>query len=277
MLPQSQMQVTADLDQRIADHQAAIASALSNGLLYQPNSPLVLLADGDSWFDYPLGAFPPLIATTDIIAQLPALCAQKPYILNLSHYGDATTTELGLTRVQKIISAITNPTNGPFDAILFSGGGNDIVGDPFCIWLNDASHVGGDPAQALDMSRFNAVLGLIEASYLDLIGVRNDNLPNAPIFVHAYDFAIPSGIGALRHRPVAQAFVGLLRLDQPGTSNTNCPRRPFPVCADDLQAGICSSQQHDLCADSGNTRRCCRLGQRVASQATRFCPIRHQI
>jgi hypothetical protein len=195
-LPQAQAQIAADLAQRVADHQQAIASALANGVLYQPNSPLVLLSDGDSWFDYPLNGFPPLIATTDIIAQLPALCNPKPFILNLSHYGDATTTELGLTRVQKVINALTNPCNGPFDAILFSGGGNDIVGDPFCIWLNDASSVGDDPAQALNMPRFNAVLDLAKASYEDLIGVRNDNRRNAPIFVHAYDFAIPSGIGA---------------------------------------------------------------------------------
>ena len=195
-LPQAQAQIEADLAQRIADHQQSIASALANGVLYQPNSPLVLLADGDSWFDYPLNAFPPLIATTDIIAQLPALCNPKPFILNLSHYGDATTTELGLTRVQKVMNALTNPSNGPVDAILFSGGGNDIVGDPFCIWLNDANSVDGDATQALNMPRFTAALDLVIASYDDLIGVRDDNRSGAPILVHAYDFAIPSGIGA---------------------------------------------------------------------------------
>ena len=195
-LPQARQQILADIAVRTAQHQQAIASALAGGLLGKPNSPLNLLADGDSWFDYPLGGAIPLVDHTDIIAQLPSLCAKQPYILNLAHYGDATTTELGLTRVQKISDALNNPANGPFDAILFSGGGDDIVGDPFCIWLNDAAAVGSDPTKALNTVRFDAVLELVKASYLDLVDLRNNKLPNAPIFVHGYDFAIPSGVGA---------------------------------------------------------------------------------
>jgi hypothetical protein len=33
---------------------------------------------------------------------------------------------------------LQEPKNGKFDAILFSGGGNDLVGDQFRLWLNDA-------------------------------------------------------------------------------------------------------------------------------------------
>ncbi|HEX4349601.1 MAG TPA: SGNH/GDSL hydrolase family protein, partial [Verrucomicrobiae bacterium] len=185
-------QITADLATRTVAHQNTIASALHGGQFQQPGAPLVLLADGDSWFDYPLGGIP-LVNRTDILAQLPGLCAQKPFILNLAHYGDATSTELGLARVQKISHAIADHANGPFDAILFSGGGNDIVGDAFCIWLNDAASVNHDPARALDPVRFNAVLDVVQASYLDLIGLRNERLPGAPIFTHSYDFALPTG------------------------------------------------------------------------------------
>lgn len=194
-LPQYRLDISNEIAARTASYQQTIAQAKQNGVLGQPNSPLNLLADGDSWFDYPLGPIP-FVTYTDIIEQLPGLCAKRPYILKLAHYGDATTTELGLQRTQKIINAINDPANGPFDAILFSGGGNDVVGDPFCIWLNDASDVGNNPAFALDSVRFGAILGVIQASYLDLISLRNDNLPNAPIFVHAYDWAIPTGIGA---------------------------------------------------------------------------------
>ena len=195
-LPQAQQQIASDLAARTAQHQTAIASALSSGVLGKPGSPLNLLADGDSWFDYPLGGAIPLVDHTDVIAQLPSVCAKQPYILKLAHYGDATTTELGCTRVKRIQDAVTNPANGAFDAILFSGGGNDIVGDPFCIWLNDNFSVGNDPTKALNQPRFDAALGVIEASYLDLVDLRNNSLPNAPIFVHSYDFAIPTGIGA---------------------------------------------------------------------------------
>jgi hypothetical protein len=194
-LPQARQQIIADLAMREAQHQAAIAGALSTGSLGQPGSPLNLLADGDSWFDYPLDANGRWGSGYDIIAQLNSL-PSKPFILNRAHYGDATTTELGYTRVKKMTDAIRNPANGPFDAILFSGGGDDVVGDQFCIWLNDAASVQNDPTKALNDARFNAVLGLIKASYSDLVGFRNDELgAEIPIYVHGYDFAIPSGKG----------------------------------------------------------------------------------
>lgn len=195
-LPQARQQIIADRAARAAAHQQAIHTAAIAGLLGKPNSPLNLLADGDSWFDYPLGGAIPLVDHTDIIAQLPSLSTRPPFILKLAHYGDATTTELGLARVQRMIEAISNPANGQFDAILFSGGGNDVVGDPFCIWLNDSDSVANDPTRALNTDRFNGVLGLIKASYSDLIQLRNDKLPKAPILVHGYDFAIPSGAPA---------------------------------------------------------------------------------
>jgi hypothetical protein len=195
-LPQARQKIMSDIAARTAQHQAAIAAATASGVFSQPNAPLNLLADGDSWFDYPLNGTVPFFDCTDIIAQLPGLCAKAPFILKLAHYGDATTTELGLSRVQKIRAAINNQANGKFDAILFSGGGDDLVGDPFRIWLNDFSGVGGVVANGLNPTRFNAILEVVEASYLDLIDLRNNELPGAPIFVHGYDFAIPSGIGA---------------------------------------------------------------------------------
>lgn len=197
--PQFNQQIATDLAARIASYQQSIVAANSAQVFGKPNSPLKLLVDGDSWFDYPLGGAVPFVNHTDIIAQLPALCDRPPYILNLAHYGDATTTELGLPRVQKMIDAINtakNTPNGQFDAILFSGGGDDVVGDPFCIWLNDAADVGNNAANGLNAARLGGVLDLVEASYLDLIQLRNDNLPGAPIFVHSYDFAIPSGVPA---------------------------------------------------------------------------------
>jgi hypothetical protein len=187
--------VATDLAARATNYRTAIATAKLAGTLAGPNPPLNLLADGDSWFDYPLDGLIPGV-NTDIIAQLPGLCAQPPNILNLAHHGDATTTEVGLSRTQQILNAIaTVPPGGQFDAILFSGGGNDVAGDQFNIWLNDASDVGNNPSFGLNQNRFNAILSVIESSYLDLIQLRDENLKGAPIFAGGYDIAIPSGVG----------------------------------------------------------------------------------
>lgn len=186
----------ANRNQSIADELAARAMDHKLALMTRmPGTHLNLLADGDSWFDYPLNGavFGP---HTDLIAQLPGQCNVPPTILNLAHYGYTSTQEMGFARQQLISKAISDPSNGYFDAILMSGGGNDIAGDSLCIWLNDAADVGNDPARAVNQTRFTDALNMVKASYLDLIAIRDDLLPGAPIFVHDYDFAVPSGRAA---------------------------------------------------------------------------------
>jgi hypothetical protein len=149
------------------------------------------LAHGDSWFDYPCHGndYTPW-SPTDIIVQLKTLAKPKPVILNISHWGDATTDEMGLQKQKRLIEALTNHNNwlnGKPDAIMFSGGGNDIAGDPFCIYLNDKAS--GLPG--LDPTRFGGRLASVEASYRDLFAFRDKYANGVPIFGHAYDLARP--------------------------------------------------------------------------------------
>ena len=185
-------QVDATLQQRMAAHKAAVAA---RGLMAMPPAtrPLILLADGDSWFDYPLsnGALIP----SDIIVQLQSGMAPAPTILNLAHYGDATTELLGVAKRTRLLNALQDPQNGTFDAILFSGGGNDLVGDQFRLWLRAAAAAGNDPTAALNQGALSDILGVVQTAYEDLIALRNDVALGTPIFVHAYDFAQPTGNG----------------------------------------------------------------------------------
>lgn len=192
--------IQSDIDKRIEDHQARIRSlriaqqsvrAMGAAALAQPR-PLVMLAHGDSWFDYPLAGNGVSLGDTDIIAQLRGMGTVNPLVLNMSHYGDATTDEMSLPKQQRMIEALNDPDNwlgAQPDAILFSGGGNDIAGNEFCIILDYA--VAG--STGLNAQRFRAVLGMVEASYLDLFAFRDRYAPNVPIFGHDYDFAIPNG------------------------------------------------------------------------------------
>ena len=183
--------IQTTLDARAAEHRAAMASV---PMAAMATAPLNLVADGDSWFDYPLGGeFPG--DHTDVLAQLQAIGQPKPRILSLAHYGDTTRVELGLTRRKRLVAALTDPSHGKFDAILMSGGGNDIVADALSIWLNRATAVGGDPSRALSEERFAGALAGVRAGYESLAELRDVHAPGTPIFVHAYDFAIPSGVG----------------------------------------------------------------------------------
>jgi hypothetical protein len=159
-----------------------------------PTVPLALLAHGDSWFDYPLSGNNPGLSHTDVTVQLGSMGNVNPYVLNISQWGDATTAEMSWPRQQRMITALQDPANwfssGEPDAILFSGGGNDIAGDQFCIFLDYATF----SAAGLNAIRFQDALGMVESSYLDLFAFRDRYAPGVPIFGHCYDFPIPNGV-----------------------------------------------------------------------------------
>ncbi|WP_207768017.1 SGNH/GDSL hydrolase family protein, partial [Methylobacterium frigidaeris] len=152
----------------------------------------VLLAQGDSWFDYPLTGNGLPLVDTDVIAQLRRIGPMPPTILNLAHHGDAAVGMMSLEKQSRMIAALRDPANwidGKPDAILFSAGGNDIAGEQFCIFLdfNDGRNRG------LNAARFDGALGMVEACYLALFAMRDRVSPGVPILAHCYDFPIPNG------------------------------------------------------------------------------------
>ncbi|WP_250516148.1 SGNH/GDSL hydrolase family protein [Caballeronia sp. INDeC2] len=186
-----QEQIQQDLDARIKAHQHEVRRARASQA--GAREPLILVGDGDSWFDYPL---PDPLHATDVLQALKHTGDPAPLILKLAHYSDATTTLLGVNKRNRLIEQLKDKANGPVDALLFSGGGNDVVGDQFRFWLRDANAVGDDPAQGVDIRRLADIFGVVESAYVDLIRIRDEFAPRAPIFVHAYDFAIPTGTPA---------------------------------------------------------------------------------
>lgn len=192
--------ISEEIARRTEIHQARIsrlkagkANLMAAGAPAAP-TPLVMLAHGDSWFDYPLAGNSVSWTNTDVIAQLEAMGNINPVILNVSHHGDATTDEMSLPKQERMINGLQDPSNwmgsGKPDVILFSGGGNDIAGDQFCIFLDYAT----PGATGLNGARFQKVLGLVEASYLDLFAFRDLYAQGVPIFGHCYDFPVPNGV-----------------------------------------------------------------------------------
>lgn len=186
--------IERDIDGRILRHQREVVR-MRAAMAAQPKAPqrLVILSHGDSWFNYPCdGNIPLPFSTSDIIEHLGNMGSPKPKILNLSHFGDATTDEMGLEKQKRLIKALTTPANwinGKPDAILFSGGGNDIAGDPFCIYLDYKTTDSHTPG--LNAERFAGRLASVKASYLDLFLFRDRYAKGVPIFGHGYDDARP--------------------------------------------------------------------------------------
>ncbi len=189
-----------DIAERMQNHRAAMermkfahAAMLAAGAALS-SEPLVMLAHGDSWFDYPLSGNSLSLHSTDIIAQLKSQGTTNPMILTVSHFGDATSEEMSLPKQQRMMDALQDPSNwmasGKPDAILFSGGGDDVAGNQFCISLDYAA----PGAAGLNSTRYQGVLDLIQASYLDLFAFRDRYAPGVPVFGHCYDFPIPNGV-----------------------------------------------------------------------------------
>jgi hypothetical protein len=188
----------SEIAERVAVHQGRIRqlraarAAMQAGGRSAP-APLVLLAQGDSWFDYPLDGNALTLSDTDIIAQLRGMGTINPVIVNVAHHGDASTDEMSLPKQQRMIQLLQDTANwldrGKPDAILFSAGGNDVVGDQFCIFLDDAS----SSTNGLDADRFQEALGMVEACYKDLFEFRDRYAQGVPIFAHCYDFPLPTG------------------------------------------------------------------------------------
>lgn len=151
--------------------------------------PLQVFAEGDSWFDYP-----PFLIKGGIIPRLESRLGVP--ILNLAKAGDEVRFMLGVEQRQRLSELLTDgcPAGGPWDALLFSGGGNDIVDNPMALWVRDFDPA-IPPASHLNQPRFDAALGLVRAGYEDLIILRDKLSPGTHLVFHGYDFAIPDGRG----------------------------------------------------------------------------------
>ncbi len=151
--------------------------------------PLQIFAEGDSWFDYPVPLF-----RGGIVPRLERLLGVP--ILNLAKAGDEVRHMMGVAERKLLAQQLSAgcPAGGPWDVLLFSGGGNDIVDNPMALWIRDF-----DPAipvaEHIHRARFDAALALVRAGYEDLIDLRNQLSPDTRLVLHAYDFAIPDGRG----------------------------------------------------------------------------------
>jgi GDSL-like Lipase/Acylhydrolase family len=157
--------------------------------------PLQIFAEGDSWFEYPVPFF-----GGGIIPRLEKRLGVP--ILNLAIAGDEVRYMLGVEQRKLLTEHLKKgcPAGGPWDVLLFSGGGNDIVDNPMALWIKD-----WDPAVPLagqiHQPRFDTAVALVRAGYEDLIALRDELSPSTQLVFHGYDFAIPSGRGICGYGP----------------------------------------------------------------------------
>jgi lysophospholipase L1-like esterase len=151
----------------------------------------LLLAEGDSWFDYPFH---------DVLRLLED--AHGFEVESVAHKGDRVEDmafskgqlEEFTRRLEKVLRNGKVPK-----AILLSGGGNDIAGTQFGVLLNHAS----SPAAGLNDEVVNGIINQrIRLAYTTIIASITEICEaylqrSIPIITHGYDYAVPDGRGFL--------------------------------------------------------------------------------
>lgn len=142
-----------------------------------------ILTEGDSWFDLPFPGRP------NIVEVLIKRFQGKAAFLRLEESGEEVRIMQAGQKWERLYQNLSAPKNR-FDLILFSGGGNDIVGrallpllkqrESWMIWRD-----------CINMARFERRLAQIEGAYHELVALRDDYHPAAWIFTHGYDLPIP--------------------------------------------------------------------------------------
>jgi hypothetical protein len=142
-----------------------------------------ILSEGDSWFAFPLPSRPNLI---DVLI---GRYSTKAAWLRLEGNGDEARSMLSGDQWERMFSILSDP-KVRIDLLLFSAGGNDLVGrcllplleqrEPSMTWQD-----------CIAEDRFQRRLDQIESAYRELLSLRDDYQPDAWVFTHDYDLAIP--------------------------------------------------------------------------------------
>ena len=161
-----------------------------------------IVAEGDSWFDYPPGL--------DILDQLKR--SHKYEIYKVAEAGDtienmAWGTEyrrnfsIKPPQLQETLDAIRR--HGP-RAVLLSGGGNDIAGDEFEAFLN---HQDSD-LPVLRQGYVDCVIqDYFQSAYQHILDEIWDIDPSIHVFGHGYAHPVPDGRGVINF-PFGFRFIG---------------------------------------------------------------------
>ena len=141
----------------------------------------VIISEGDSWFSFPIHA--------NTIDHLDKMAKFKISLLRLEKNGDELLTIFGGKQKAKLRRYLSRY---PVQALLFSGGGNDIVGADLPPLLKKKLP-GMNWEDSIEKTRAMRRIDQLRLAYLDLIDLRDDHRPGCRIYVHGYDYAIPNG------------------------------------------------------------------------------------
>jgi hypothetical protein len=148
----------------------------------------VLVAEGDSWFDYPWTDVLRILEDT-YLYDVESVAHKGDRIEDMAYSGGQL--EEFARRLEKLLERNTIPR-----AILLSGGGNDVAGPEFGMLLDHAQSA----APGLNQLVVQGVMERIRLAYITILSSITNicserGHPRIPIIIHGYDYPVPDGRG----------------------------------------------------------------------------------
>jgi hypothetical protein len=167
--------------------------------IFRKKKGAVLVAEGDSWFDYPPG-FDVLDQLEDFGYKVHSVASAGATVEQMV-YGpdnDQKMADFFKRDPSQLAETLRHIREEEPAAVLFSGGGNDIAGNELLPLLNH-KNAGGDP---LRMEMVNGLFNVtLKQGYRTFLGMVKEEAKRQgrtiPVIGHGYDYAIPDGRGVI--------------------------------------------------------------------------------
>ena len=146
-----------------------------------------ILSEGDSWFT--IGAIP----SSSLLYELHL--KKRTVILNLGYPGDTIANISQLSANTELTRRLVHPNwASDWNALLLSGGGNDLIDQAADIIRSTPTGTGKKAADYVNVERLAAFQQGVQAGYRTIVALRDSAAsPNKgkPIIVHTYDYPTP--------------------------------------------------------------------------------------
>jgi len=159
---------------------------------------ITIVSEGDSWFAYPSKWFigkPP-----NLVSQISGWSRHRANFLKMASNGDEAVDMVSgkqkheLTKILRWHEDAKN--RKPVDLLLFSGGGNDVVGSNDFERFIRPYKSGYSARQCLRIRRLTRKIKQIGLAYEELLDIRDHYSPTTLVMTHTYDYPFASLQGA---------------------------------------------------------------------------------
>ena len=160
---------------------------------------LNIVSEGDSWFAYPPNW---IIAgkPSNLISHISSSTRKKANFLTMASNGDEAVDMVSGKQKHQLVDILRWHTKAkkrkPVDLLLFSGGGNDIVGEnDFERFIKPYKKSYTTGKECVNLPRLKRKAKQIALAYQELLDIRDHYSPKTLIMTHTYDYPHPSLTG----------------------------------------------------------------------------------